>query len=115
MSWHSKKINQMELVMKLTTTLPVIATGLTLLISTSFANADYRSCHDINLHAEKLTLQAERYQKRASELKPGEHQVQIRALKRRANNMRAKAMALSASCHVPVPYCDEHHIYHIHH
>ena len=87
--------------MMLKTILPVIATGLTLLITTSFASAweaESRSCNDIKLHAEKLTLQAERYQKRAAELKPGEHDNQIRALKRRAISLRSKAMALNASC-----------------
>jgi hypothetical protein len=92
----------MELVMKLTKTLPVIATGLTLLISTSFASASTdRSCDDIALHAEKLTLQAERYQQRAAELNPGEHDNEIRALKRRGNSMREKAIELNKSCEVP--------------
>jgi len=101
--------------MKLTKTLPVIATGLTLLISTSFVNAsNVRSCDDISLHAEKLTLQAERFQKRAAELKPGEHDNEIRALKRRANNMRAKAIELNASCAIPPVYCELHTVEHMH-
>ena len=101
--------------MTLTKTLPVIATGLTLLISTSFVNAsEGRSCDDIALHAEKLTLQAERYQQRAAELKPGEHDNEIRALKRRGNSMRAKAMKLNASCEVPHYEIDDDDYGHVH-
>ena len=104
----------MELVMTLTKTLPVIATGLTLLVSTSFANATAdRSCGDIALHAEKLTLQAERYQQRAAELNAGEHDNEIRALKRRANSMRAKAIELNASCKMPAPKPVDVHVHFI--
>lgn len=93
----------MELVMKLTKRLPIIATGIISLTAAGQASASMQSCKDVSLHAEKLTLQAERYQKRAAELKPGEHDKYIRALKRRANSMRSKAMKLKASCGKPVP------------
>jgi len=100
--------------MTLTKTLPVIATGLTLLVSTSFANATAdRSCGDIALHAEKLTLAAEQNQKRAAELKPDEHESQIRELKTQGNNMRAKAMELNASCEMPAPKPVDVHVHFI--
>lgn len=101
----------MELVMKLKTSLPVIATGVISLAVAGQASAGARSCVDIAEHAEKLTLQAERYQKRAAELKPGEHEKYIRALKKRANKMRGKAMSLLHSCEAP----HHHHHYHHHH
>ena len=107
-----KTNNQKELVMKLRKNLPIIAiaTGLVSLVATGQASAS--GCGDKKLHAEKLTLQAERYQNRAAELRPGEHDNYIRALKRRANNMRAKAMDLIRSCSSPAP--SQHHSHHIH-
>lgn len=101
--------------MKLTKSLPIIATGVISLTAVGQASATARSCTDISLHAEKLTLQAERYQKRAAELRPGEHDKYIRALKRRANSMRAKAIALKASCAAPAPVHREHVHHHRHH
>ena len=98
--------------MKLRKNLPIvaIATGLVSLVAAGQASAS--NCGDKKLHAEKLTLQAERYQKRAAELRPGEHDNQIRAMKRRANNMRAKAMDLIRSCSSPAP--SQHHSHHVH-
>ena len=101
--------------MKLTKSLPIIATGIISLTAVGQASATARSCADISLHADKLTLQAERYQKRAAQLKPGEHDKYIRALKRRANSMRAKAMELKASCSAPAPVSREHEEHHGHH
>ena len=88
----------MELVMKMKNSLPVIATGVVSLVVAGQASASVNDCKARAEHANKLTLQAARYQKRAAQLKPGEHDKFIRALKIRANNMRAKAIRLKASC-----------------
>ena len=88
----------MELVMKMKKNLPIIATGMVSLVVAGQASASVNDCKAKAEHADKLTLQAERYQKRASQLKPGEHDKFIRALKVRANTMRAKAIQLKASC-----------------
>ena len=101
----------MELVMKLKTSLPIIATGVISLAAAGQVSAS--NCSDKALHAEKLTLQAERYQKRAAQLRPGEHDNQIRGMKNRANNMRAKAIELKRSCAVkPKPVAVHHSHFH---
>ncbi|MGV6809626.1 MAG: hypothetical protein ACWA5U_07095 [bacterium] len=103
--------------MKMKTALPVVSTGLLSLAAVSQANAgevvEYAyDCSATALHAEKLTRQAERYQARAAELKAGEHEKYIVALKRRANNMRAKAMHLQHVCGVHTSPTYEHrHVY----
>lgn len=94
--------------MKLKTSLPIIATGVISLVATGQVSAS--SCSDKALHAEKLTLQAERYQKRAAELKSGEHDNQIRGMKRRANNMRAKALKLKKACAAKPKPATVHHV-----
>lgn len=104
--------------MKLQTSLPIISTGVLSLVAAGHANASSsRSCYEINQHAQKLTKQAERYQKRAAQLRPGEHDKYIYALKERANRMRAKAIALQHACgmntHRPA-YHHHHHHGHVH-
>ena len=112
--------------MKMKRRLPIVITGVVSLLITGQASASTSDCKAKAEHADKLTLQAERYQKRAAQLKPGEHDKYIRALKVRANTMRAKAMQLKASCakkpkiHKKVTMevlekCyDEHHRVHFH-
>ena len=111
--------------MNLKKSLPVIATGVISMTVVGQASAAGNVCANKIAHADKLTLQAERYQKRAAQLRPGEHDNQIHAMKRRANNMRAKAIKLKASCTAKpkkshasskshVSYHVEHHHVHFH-
>jgi hypothetical protein len=100
--------------MKMKTALPVVSTGILSLVAVGQANAGGYvehgyECSDVALHAEKLTRQAERYQARAAELKSGEHEKYIVALKKRANNMRAKAMHLQHICGVHTEPAYAHH------
>lgn len=102
--------------MTLQGSLPIVSTSVLSLLAAGHANASARNCYDMQIHAQKLTKQAERYQQRAYQLKPGEHDHYIRALKERANNMRAKAIALQQACgiHNAPPHYHYHHHAQVH-
>lgn len=98
--------------MKLQNSLPLVSTGVLSLIAAGQANASAQSCYSMQVHAQKLTKQAERYQQRAHQLKPGEHDKYIRALKSRANNLRAKAIALQRACGMHQRSSPSYHYHH---